>query len=112
MADTNIKPEQRVITGYLTAHDDNGPGYELGSGAGFGNFWEGPAHITLRGVTALPCTLIIGDGKVYTEEQVRGMLKEVCMSALEFELHRGLPGMLIQPGDVMHIAAKHGITNL
>ena len=72
----------RKIEGYLTAHDDNGPGYELGNGAGFGSFWEGDATKFLP--EALPVTLVIG-GKCYTEEEheaefqrrAKAMLKDI-----------------------------------
>jgi len=56
------------IKGYLTAHDDNGPGYELGSGAGFGNFWEGDVTKVVPG--ALPVTLITEE-PAYTATEVR-----------------------------------------
>lgn len=52
----------------------------------------------------------VGQEPTFTEAQVGNILKDVCMLALEFELRNGLPGMLIQPGDVMHLATKRGIT--
>ena len=66
----------RKIEGYLTAHDDNGPGYELGNGAGFGSFWEGDPTKFLP--DALPVTLII-DGKGYIESEVMAMAREVLL---------------------------------
>lgn len=68
----------RKIEGYLTAHDANGPGYELGSGAGFGSFWEGDPTKFLP--DALPVTLIIGKG--YTEEEVKAIIETVRLEAV------------------------------
>lgn len=57
----------------------------------------------------MEATLIIG-GKGYTVEEVKAMVMEIFLSRQHFELSGGLPGMLIQPGDVEQIAANHGIT--
>lgn len=70
----------RKIEGYLTAHDDNGPGYELGKGAGFGSFWEGDATKFLP--DALPVTLIIG-GNGYTVDEVKAMAEDIKIIAAE-----------------------------
>lgn len=47
--------------------------------------------------------------KVYTRQEVEGLLMAICLLAEKYELSNNLPGMLIAPGDVMHLARKHGL---
>lgn len=85
----------RKIEGYLTAHDANGPGYELGSGAGFGSFWEGDPTKFLP--DALPVTLIIGKG--YTVEEVKAFINDLKDQTMSIAVEQSID----------RIAAKHGI---
>lgn len=102
----------RKIEGYLTAHDDNGPGYELGSGAGFGSFWEGDATKFLP--EALPVTLVIG-GKAYTEEEheaefqrrAKAMLVDLLKSQSSADVANGW--QCGATADWSGIATRHGI---
>lgn len=94
----------RKIEGYLTAHDDNGPGYELGSGAGFGSFWEGDATNFLP--ESLPVTLVIG-GKCYTEEEHEAEFQRRAKAMLA-DLKDQTTSMAVEQS-IDRIATKHGI---
>jgi len=91
----------KTIKGYITG-TDNGPGYELGSGAGFCDFWESGN----LGGAKTPATIIIGDEPVFTEAQVKAMLNEL----LDQSERDASMSTVIRAVNVTHLAHKHGIT--
>jgi len=97
----------RKIEGYLTAHDDNGPGYELGNGAGFGSFWEGDATKFLP--EALPVTLVIG-GKCLTEEEHEAEFQRRARAMLD-RIHRQMSCLVSSTvmDEFLETAADYGI---
>lgn len=100
--------ETKKIEGYATGLD-NGPDYELGSGAGFCDFWEGKR---LLGPGALCATLVIFSGereKVFTESEVRSVIESVLMAQDNYWDDNGHVQSAIDPIEVQAIAAKHGI---
>ncbi len=93
----------RHIRGQIIGHKDNSKGYEFGGGAGFGDFYEGPLNM---GELADNATITIHQGaheRVFTEEEVKAMLKEAF---------RGYDrtGAGVSWGRMKQVAGERGLT--
>ena len=87
----------------------NGPGYELGNGAGFCDFWEGSDRKLGEG--GMSATLILHDGppeRVFTESEVRAMLRDLIEDQALCDVHNGWQSGMIP--DFAGIASKHGVS--
>lgn len=100
----------KKIEGFITSAE-NGPGYELGLGEGYCDFWEGSERVFGKATSNNLATLIIHEGereRVYTESEVRAMLEDILGHAV-------LLGGSVKEKDHVHeedikeVAAKHGI---
>lgn len=92
---TNMS-EVKHIDGWISGHTNNGPGYELGGGAGWADFWEGnPTH---RDPTIVTVTVtIFPDGKrqrLFTEQEVRMALSRFA------HFVEGKTGAWVSPSDI------------
>jgi len=104
MSTTN---KTKVIEGWVRP-SENGPGYELGNGAGWCEFNEcgQPNH------GDLPATLVIGE-KAWPESKVKEMLRDVLEQAQTLPVQDGthiIHSSVVHVDDLTSVLARHDIT--
>lgn len=70
----------KKIEGFITGRN-NGPGYELGDGKGYCDFWEGKERKFGVAADANRATLILHEGapeKVFTESEVKKIIERLA----------------------------------